>query len=171
MTLGRLMPKSFRLGIEISSDTTGCGFHIVNNWFARLTRGLISLVNDNHIHNNFKETLFIIDRKSTTNTDKRQISFIAPESMQFAQSLHAHHINSTRYAEPNQTAKILISLCKYADSACYQPYSVPLCKRYSDDYISQTTGGGELFNSFCFKLPVITCNIQLTFESGVLFTG
>ena len=37
--------KPFSLGIEFGSETTVCGFHIVNNWLVRLTRGLI-LVSD-----------------------------------------------------------------------------------------------------------------------------
>ena len=44
------------LGIE----TIGCRFHIVNNWLVRLTPGLISLVNDNHVKNNRKESLVYV---------------------------------------------------------------------------------------------------------------
>ena len=39
--------KTFSLGIEFDSETTGCGFHIVNNLSVRQTRSLILLVNDN----------------------------------------------------------------------------------------------------------------------------
>ena len=37
--------------IEFGSETTGCGFHIVNIWLVRLSRGLISLFNDNYVDN------------------------------------------------------------------------------------------------------------------------
>ena len=43
------------MGIEFGSETTGCWFYIVNNSLVRLTRGLISLSNDNHVDNNLKK--------------------------------------------------------------------------------------------------------------------
>ena len=45
----------FSLGIEFGSETTDCGFHIVNNWLVRVTRGLISLVDDNHVDKTFSK--------------------------------------------------------------------------------------------------------------------
>ena len=45
----------FSLGIEFGSETIYCGVHIVNNWLVRLTRSLISLVNENYVDNNLKE--------------------------------------------------------------------------------------------------------------------
>ena len=50
----------FCLGIQFGWETTGCGFHIVNNWLVRLTHGLISLVNDNHADNYLKEILSFV---------------------------------------------------------------------------------------------------------------
>ena len=37
---------------------SSCGFHIVNIWIVRLTLGLISLVDDNHVDNILKEFFF-----------------------------------------------------------------------------------------------------------------
>ena len=53
-------PKMFSLGIDFSSETTDCGFHIVNIWLVRLTCGLISLVNDNDVNNNCQEILLYV---------------------------------------------------------------------------------------------------------------
>ena len=53
-------PKTFSLGIEFGSETTGCGFHIVNNGMVCMTPGLISLVNDNHVDNNLKKMLVYV---------------------------------------------------------------------------------------------------------------
>ena len=36
------------------------GFHIVNNLLVRLTRGLISLVNDNHVDNYLKNSFVYV---------------------------------------------------------------------------------------------------------------
>ena len=57
--------KTFSLGIDFGSKTTGCVFHIVDNWLVRLTCGLISLVNDNHVGNNLMESLVYIYFGST----------------------------------------------------------------------------------------------------------
>ena len=38
--------------IELSSEATGCEFHIVNIRLVRLTYGLIALVSGNHVNNN-----------------------------------------------------------------------------------------------------------------------
>ena len=46
--------------IEFGSETTVCGFHIVNIWLVHLTRGLISLVTDNHVDNILKEILVYV---------------------------------------------------------------------------------------------------------------
>ena len=50
----------FSLGIELSIETTGCGFHITDNWLVHLTHSLISLVNDNHMDNSLKEILVYV---------------------------------------------------------------------------------------------------------------
>ena len=50
----------FSLGIEVGSETKGCGFHSVNNWLVRVTCDLISLVNVNHMDNNLKEILVYV---------------------------------------------------------------------------------------------------------------
>ena len=55
-----MRPKTFSLGIEFSLETTGCGFHNVSNWLGRLTRGVISLLNGNHVDNNLKAVLITI---------------------------------------------------------------------------------------------------------------
>ena len=47
--------KPFSLAIDFGSETTNSRFHILNNWFDRLTRGLILLVTDNHMDNNINE--------------------------------------------------------------------------------------------------------------------
>ena len=48
----------FRIGF--GSETTGSGFHIVNILLLRLTLGLISLVNDNHVDNIRMEILVLV---------------------------------------------------------------------------------------------------------------
>ena len=47
--------KPFSLAIDFGSETTNSRFYILNNWFDRLTRGLILLVTDNHMDNNINE--------------------------------------------------------------------------------------------------------------------
>ena len=50
-------PKSNQFGFE----TTGYGFHIVNNWLVCLTCGLISLVKDYHMDNSLEEILAYVN--------------------------------------------------------------------------------------------------------------
>ena len=52
--------QNVSFGIEFSSETTGCGFHILNICLVSLTCGLMSLVNDNHMNNNLKEILVYV---------------------------------------------------------------------------------------------------------------
>ena len=52
---------------EFGSETTGCEFHIVDIWLIRLKRGLILLVNYNHVDNNLKEILVHVIKQSTQN--------------------------------------------------------------------------------------------------------
>ena len=50
--------KTFDVGSEFGLETTGCGgLKIVNNWLIRITRGLISSANDDHVENNLKKSL------------------------------------------------------------------------------------------------------------------
>ena len=49
--------KTFSLGIEFGSETTGCGFCIMKISLVCLMCGFISLVNDSHVDSNLKEIL------------------------------------------------------------------------------------------------------------------
>ena len=62
VAFGRLINSRSKVSLEIwfGSETTGCGFHSVNDWLVRLTRDLISLVNDNHVDNNLLEVLVYV---------------------------------------------------------------------------------------------------------------
>ena len=59
---------------EFGSETTGIWFHIVNIWLVHLTRGLISVVNNNHMDINLQESLVYVYSESIVN-NRSKIAF------------------------------------------------------------------------------------------------